>query len=195
MPGSQIRAGRWSHSRRRIRGRTIPEDARRARIPRGRAGRQSGRRQSRLETPTVCLSSAALCPTPPLAPNSCAAVTMFHVLEHVHDPQAYLAQARRLLKPGGCRHIAGTERRFLAVPSAGKKMERTGCAASPVGFSSPQSGPASQPQRVRGRTPKILLAARQSCGTGNQSCPRARSHGAPASAASANLNRCDCARI
>ena len=47
----------------------------------------------------------AVCGTlsnPPLAPNSFAAVTMFHVLEHVHDPESYLAQARGLLKPGGC---------------------------------------------------------------------------------------------
>ena len=37
----------------------------------------------------------------PLAPESCAAVTMFHVLEHLHEPRAYLEAARALLRPGG----------------------------------------------------------------------------------------------
>jgi len=37
----------------------------------------------------------------PLAPASCAAVTMFHVLEHVPEPSAYLAAARQLLRPAG----------------------------------------------------------------------------------------------
>ncbi len=37
----------------------------------------------------------------PLAAGSCAAITMFHVLEHVYDPRAYLAAARALLRPRG----------------------------------------------------------------------------------------------
>ena len=37
----------------------------------------------------------------PVAPASCAAVTMFHVLEHVARPQAYLGEAYRLLGPKG----------------------------------------------------------------------------------------------
>jgi SAM-dependent methyltransferase len=47
--------------------------------------------------PAVCgLPDAA-----PLAPGSCAAVTMFHVLEHLEDPAAALRAAHALLKPGG----------------------------------------------------------------------------------------------
>jgi SAM-dependent methyltransferase len=37
----------------------------------------------------------------PLPPESCAVVTLFHILEHVPDPSAYLACARDLLRPRG----------------------------------------------------------------------------------------------
>lgn len=37
----------------------------------------------------------------PIADSSCAMVTMFHVLEHLHDPASYLDEARRLLQPDG----------------------------------------------------------------------------------------------
>jgi 2-polyprenyl-3-methyl-5-hydroxy-6-metoxy-1,4-benzoquinol methylase len=37
----------------------------------------------------------------PIAPGSCAAVTMFHVLEHVSEPQHYMEQAHSLLRPNG----------------------------------------------------------------------------------------------
>jgi len=47
--------------------------------------------------PAVC----GLLENEPLAPGSCAAVTMFHVLEHLPDPRAYLEAAGRLLRPGG----------------------------------------------------------------------------------------------
>ena len=47
--------------------------------------------------PTVCgrLTEA------PFPPESCAAITMFHVLEHLYDPAAYLQAAHRLLRPDG----------------------------------------------------------------------------------------------
>ena len=47
--------------------------------------------------PAVCGELAQA----PLKPATCAAVTMFHVLEHVPEPAAYLAAARELLRPGG----------------------------------------------------------------------------------------------
>jgi len=47
--------------------------------------------------PAVCGNLARV----PLAPDSCAAVTMFHVLEHVADPRACVLAARELLPPGG----------------------------------------------------------------------------------------------
>ncbi len=37
----------------------------------------------------------------PIAPASCSVITMFHVLEHLYDPAAYLARAHELLRPGG----------------------------------------------------------------------------------------------
>ncbi|MCU1275097.1 MAG: Methyltransferase type 11, partial [Bryobacterales bacterium] len=46
----------------------------------------------------------------PIAPGSCGAVTMFHVLEHVPDPQHYLQEARTLLRPNG--------RLIVQVPNA-----------------------------------------------------------------------------
>jgi SAM-dependent methyltransferase len=44
---------------------------------------------------------AASLPAAPLRPASCAVITMFHVLEHLEDPYAYLESARALLKPQG----------------------------------------------------------------------------------------------
>lgn len=47
----------------------------------------------------------------PLRSGTCAAVTMFHVLEHLYDPRAYLESARALLEPHG--------RLIVQVPNAG----------------------------------------------------------------------------
>jgi len=60
----------------------------------------------RAGVPAVCgtLSKA------PFAPGSCAAVTMFHVLEHLYDPSSYLESAHKLLKPDG--------RLIVQVPNA-----------------------------------------------------------------------------
>ena len=46
----------------------------------------------------------------PFAPGSCAAVTMFHVLEHLYDPASYLRAAHELLAPDG--------RLIVQVPNA-----------------------------------------------------------------------------
>jgi len=46
----------------------------------------------------------------PIAPNSCAVVTMFHVLEHLDHPECYLREAHRILRPGG--------RLIVQVPNA-----------------------------------------------------------------------------
>ena len=40
-------------------------------------------------------------PATPFAPSTFAAVTMFHVLEHLYDPDAYIQTAARCLQPGG----------------------------------------------------------------------------------------------
>ena len=46
----------------------------------------------------------------PVVNESCAVVTMFHVLEHLHDPVAYLHSARALLRPEG--------RLIIQIPNA-----------------------------------------------------------------------------
>lgn len=53
---------------------------------------------------------AALLENAPFAPQSVAALSMFHVLEHLYDPRAYLTIARDLLKPDG--------RLIVQVPNA-----------------------------------------------------------------------------
>jgi SAM-dependent methyltransferase len=58
------------------------------------------------QIPTMC----GKLPNAPLAPGSCAVVTMFHLLEHLYDPASYLEAARDLLKPEG--------RLVLQVPNA-----------------------------------------------------------------------------
>jgi SAM-dependent methyltransferase len=47
--------------------------------------------------PAVCASLSRA----PFPPATFSVVTMFHVLEHLYDPAAYVDEARRLLKPGG----------------------------------------------------------------------------------------------
>jgi len=47
--------------------------------------------------PAVCCSLSRA----PFAPASFAVVTMFHVLEHLYEPAAYLQSAHELLKPDG----------------------------------------------------------------------------------------------
>ncbi|MCC6588014.1 MAG: class I SAM-dependent methyltransferase [Bryobacterales bacterium] len=58
------------------------------------------------EVPTICASLSH----PPLPNGSCAAVTMFHVLEHLYDPVSYLESAYNLLQDDG--------RLIVQVPNA-----------------------------------------------------------------------------
>jgi len=46
----------------------------------------------------------------PFARQSCAAVTLFHTLEHLYEPRKYLRAAHELLRPGG--------RLIIQVPNA-----------------------------------------------------------------------------
>jgi SAM-dependent methyltransferase len=68
------------------------------------AARIAWRRQ---KVPAVC----GLLTSAPLPDGSCAVLTMFHVLEHLEDPRAYLDAAHRLLTAGG--------RLVVQVPNAG----------------------------------------------------------------------------
>ena len=60
----------------------------------------------RQQAPAVC----ALLENAPFRERSLAAITMFHVLEHLYDPRAYLSSAFRLLAPDG--------RLIVQVPNA-----------------------------------------------------------------------------
>jgi SAM-dependent methyltransferase len=55
-------------------------------------------------------AAAAVLSGAPLRPGSCRAITMFHVLEHLYDPAAYLQAAHDLLQHGG--------RLIVQVPNA-----------------------------------------------------------------------------
>ncbi|MBZ5581739.1 MAG: class I SAM-dependent methyltransferase [Acidobacteriia bacterium] len=67
---------------------------------------------SRQQVPAVC----GLLDNPPLRPGAFAVITMFHVLEHLADPAAYLRSARGLLAPGG--------RLVVQVPNAASWQAR-----------------------------------------------------------------------
>jgi SAM-dependent methyltransferase len=56
-------------------------------------------------------AACAALPRAPFAPHSFAVITMFHVLEHLFDPIAYVNAARELLHPDG--------RLVVQVPNAG----------------------------------------------------------------------------
>ena len=58
------------------------------------------------EVPSMCATLSH----PPLPRESCAGVTMFHVLEHLYDPVSYLEAAREILQPEG--------RLIVQVPNA-----------------------------------------------------------------------------
>jgi SAM-dependent methyltransferase len=60
----------------------------------------------RQQAPSVCATLDAA----PFRAGSLGAITMFHVLEHLYDPRAYLAAARDLLEPDG--------RLIVQVPNA-----------------------------------------------------------------------------
>ena len=60
----------------------------------------------RAGVPAVCATLSRA----PLAPQSCAMITMFHVLEHLYEPASYLDAAHRLLRPDG--------RLIVQVPNA-----------------------------------------------------------------------------
>jgi len=73
----------------------------------GKGGRGSAKVASLNATPDALSKHSgipAICGTlskAPLAPGSCAVITMFQVIEHLYDPAGYLHAAWSLLAPGG----------------------------------------------------------------------------------------------
>ena len=126
--------------------------------------------------PAVC----GLLDRAPLAAGSCAAVTMFHVLEHLHDPRAYLEAARALLRPRRPPDRAGAQRRLAgssvcwARPGPGVDVPR-----HLIDFRARDLEALLDALRLRSAAAQVLLAARQSGGPGQQPRAGARPHGAP----------------
>ena len=79
----------------------------------------------RAGVPAVCATLSRA----PLAPGSCAAITMFHVLEHLYDPASYLECRARAAAPGWPPDRPGSQRRLLAVSAVRRALERNRRAA------------------------------------------------------------------
>jgi len=72
----------------------------------GKAGLSAGR-----DKPEVCPTVRASLLAAPLAPESCRAIVMLHVLEHLDNPSGFIEAACALLRPGG--------RLVVLAPNAG----------------------------------------------------------------------------
>ena len=78
----------------------------------------------------------------PFPPASCAAVTMFHVLEHLYDVRPYLAAARALLKADGRLVVQVPNAACWQHPAFGQRLERTRRPAPFYDFRDPDLGAA-----------------------------------------------------
>ena len=92
----------------------------------------------------------------PLASDSIPAVVSLDVIEHVHDPDAYLAEIDRVLQPGG-RAALSTPNRFSLTAEPHVFVWGVGCVTSAAtGFLRPLA----QWQIVRGYRPHEQFPAR-----------------------------------
>ena len=105
-----------------------------ARLPRGGAGLFARGRGGRLAPAAGAGDLRGSRSARRFAPEASPAITMFHVVEHLYDPRAYLAAARELLAPDGRLIVQVPNAASLAVPAAGPRVERRGRAAAPVRF-------------------------------------------------------------
>ena len=125
--------------------------------------------------PAVC---AAL-PDTPFDPGSLAAVTVFHVLEHVADPSEFLLAVRRLLQPGG--------RLFVQVPNAaswqfillGRRWSALDVPRHLVHFRADDLEDLLGGLRLSGRAPQVFFPSRQPRFVGNKPLPRVGTRRAP----------------
>ena len=114
-------AARRAAARRGLRRRAVSGHAAGARLPRARTGLLARGRGHRLAPAAGARGLRVARAGAASAPGSVAGLTMFHVLEHLYDPRAYLAAALALLRPGRAAGRAGAERGMLAVPPAGPR--------------------------------------------------------------------------
>ena len=87
-------------------------------------------------------------------PGSCALITMYHVVEHLLDPAAYLRAAGRLLQPGRQADRPGSRPRLLGSCDAGRQLDGTGRSSPPPCFSLFRSAPPAAILRLRNRPRK-----------------------------------------
>ena len=114
----------------------------------------------RQQVPAVC----GVLEHAPLRPGGFAAITMFHVLEHVHDPRAYRRRGAPPTGAGRPADRAGAQRRLLAVPPARPRLERLDVPRHLFDFRDRDVERLLESVRFRGAPPQILFAARQSRG-------------------------------
>jgi 2-polyprenyl-3-methyl-5-hydroxy-6-metoxy-1,4-benzoquinol methylase len=93
-------------------------------------------------------------PHPDLAPGSFDVVTMWHSLEHVHDPLAILREAYQLLVPGGklivaCPNIAGLPFRWFGPDWFGLDLPRHLTHFTPATLAEMLTASGFRPGRVR----------------------------------------------
>ena len=91
----------------------------------------------------------------PLRAGSFAGLTMFHVMEHLYDPRAYLRGGARTAGAGRPPGGAGAERRVLAGALLGSAWNGAGHPAAPDQFPRTRSGEDAGELRLRSAAPQI----------------------------------------
>ena len=124
--------------------------------------------------PAVC----ALLEKAPFRPGTLAGLTMFHVIEHLSDPRAYLMAARQLLAPDGRLIVQAPNAACWQFRLLGRAWNGMDVPRHLFDFSAADLEKLIQSCGFEYGAPEVLFAARQSRRTGHQPVARSRPHGA-----------------